>query len=90
MSFIILLISLLILFDFSPTILKLFILSDKILIQVVIKPISEGSSIDVKISQNKKGFLKNIKKLFHKYDELLLETFIGGKEIQVANGKLQV
>ena len=57
---------------------------NKIKFPVVIKPISEGSSIGVKISENKKDLLKNIKKLFHKYNELLLETFIGGKEIQVA------
>ena len=57
---------------------------NKIKFPVVVKPISEGSSIGVKISENKKDFLKNIKRLFHKYNELLIETFIGGKEIQVA------
>ena len=63
--------------------IKSFQLKNKIKFPVVIKPIL-GSSIGVKISENKKDLLKNIKKLFHKYNELLLETFIGGKEIQVA------
>tara|TARA_A100001011_G_C14313877_1_gene846969 strand:- start:3385 stop:4194 length:810 start_codon:yes stop_codon:yes gene_type:complete len=57
---------------------------NKIKFPVVLKPISEGSSIGVKICENKKDFSKNIKNLFIKYNELMLEKFIGGKEIQVA------
>ena len=49
---------------------------------VVIKPINEGSSVNVYIC-NKKNIIKNIKKLSH-YKEILIETFIPGREIQVA------
>ena len=49
---------------------------------VVIKPINEGSSIHVYIC-NKKNFIKNIKKL-SQYNEILIESFIAGREIQVA------
>ena len=49
---------------------------------VVVKPINEGSSVDVYIC-NKKNLIKNIKKLSH-YKEILIEEFIAGREIQVA------
>ena len=49
---------------------------------VVIKPINEGSSVNVYIC-NKKNVINNIKKLSH-YKEILIETFIPGREIQVA------
>ena len=49
---------------------------------VVIKPINEGSSVNVCIS-NKKDIIKNIKKLSF-YKEILIEEFIPGREIQVA------
>jgi D-alanine-D-alanine ligase len=49
---------------------------------VVIKPINEGSSVHVYIC-SKRNFIKNIKKLSH-YKEILIETFIPGREIQVA------
>ena len=49
---------------------------------VVIKPVSEGSSVDVFICI-KKNFIKNLNKLI-KYKEVLIEQYIGGREIQVA------
>ena len=49
---------------------------------VVLKPINEGSSVDVYIS-NKKNFIKNLNKL-KKYSEILIEKFIPGREIQAA------
>tara|TARA_Y100001935_G_scaffold49540_1_gene41225 strand:- start:17 stop:931 length:915 start_codon:yes stop_codon:yes gene_type:complete len=49
---------------------------------VVVKPISEGSSVDVYIC-NKKNLISKIKKL-KSYREILIEEFIGGREIQVA------
>ncbi len=49
---------------------------------VVIKPVNEGSSVDVFIC-SKKNFVKNLKKL-KKYKEILVEKYIGGREIQVA------
>ena len=56
---------------------------------LVVKPVSEGSSIGVKICNNKKNLIKNIKLLFKTYETLILENFIPGQEIQVAvlNGK---
>ena len=50
---------------------------------VVIKPINEGSSLDVFICDNKLSLSKKLKKLRH-YRELLIEKFIPGREIQVA------
>ena len=49
---------------------------------VVIKPINEGSSVNVYIC-NKSNFFKNLKKL-KSYNEILIEKFIPGREIQVA------
>ena len=54
----------------------------KLKFPVVIKPINEGSSVNVFIC-SKKNFLKNLKKLIE-YKEILIEEFIGGREIQVA------
>jgi len=50
---------------------------------VVIKPINEGSSLDVFICDNKLSLSKKLKKMRH-YRELLIEKFIPGREIQVA------
>ena len=49
---------------------------------VVIKPKNEGSSVNVYIC-NEKNFIKNLKKL-RQYNEILIEEYIGGREIQVA------
>jgi D-alanine-D-alanine ligase len=49
---------------------------------VVIKPINEGSSVQVYIC-NKKNIIQNLKKLIG-YEEILIEEFIPGREIQVA------
>ena len=54
----------------------------KLKFPVVIKPINEGSSVNVYIC-NKKNFIKNLKKMFF-YKEILIEEFIPGREIQVA------
>ena len=54
----------------------------KLKFPVVIKPINEGSSVNVFIC-NKKNIIKNIKKL-SEYKEILIEEFIPGREIQVA------
>ena len=58
---------------------------------VVIKPINEGSSVDVYIS-DERNLKKNLIKM-NKYKEILIEEYIGGREIQVAilgNKKLGV
>ena len=60
----------------------LFEIKKKLKFPAVIKPINEGSSVDVYICEEK-NFLKNLKKLSH-YGEILIEEFIGGREIQVA------
>ena len=49
---------------------------------VVIKPINEGSSVNVFIC-NKSNFIKNLLKLKN-YSEILIEKYIPGREIQVA------
>ena len=61
---------------------KIIKIKKKLKFPVVIKPINEGSSVDVYIC-NEKNFSKNLKKLFH-YKHILIEEFIGGREIQVA------
>jgi len=60
----------------------LFTVKKKLKFPVVIKPINEGSSVDVYIC-SEKNFLRNLKKLSI-YREILLEEFIGGREIQAA------
>ena len=54
----------------------------KLKFPVVIKPINEGSSVNVFICK-KDNFIKNLKKL-KEYGEILIEKFIPGREIQVA------
>ena len=49
---------------------------------VVIKPLNEGSSVNVFICSNK-NIIKNLKKIKH-YKKIMIEKFIGGREIQVA------
>jgi D-alanine-D-alanine ligase len=49
---------------------------------LVVKPFNEGSSVEVYIC-NIKNFRKNLNKLYH-YKEVMIEEYIGGREIQVA------
>jgi D-alanine-D-alanine ligase len=58
------------------------IIEKKLNFPVVIKPINEGSSLHVHIC-NKKNIVKNLKAL-SMYNQILIEQFIGGREIQVA------
>ncbi len=51
---------------------------------LVIKPVNEGSSIGVRICKNIFEFNKSLKILFKKYIELIIESYVGGQEIQVA------
>ena len=60
----------------------LFTVKKKLKFPAVIKPINEGSSVDVYIC-SEKNFLRNLKKLSI-YREILIEEFIGGREIQAA------
>ena len=58
------------------------IIEKKLKFPVVIKPINEGSSVHVYIC-TKKNIIKNLKVL-RLYNQILIEEFIGGREIQVA------
>ena len=58
------------------------IIEKKLKFPAVIKPINEGSSVDVYIC-TKKNIVKNLKKLSI-YNQILIEEFIEGREIQVA------
>ena len=49
---------------------------------VVIKPINEGSSVDVYIC-SKKNVIKNLNKM-KEYNQIIIEEYISGREIQVA------
>ena len=49
---------------------------------VVIKPLNEGSSVNVYIC-SRKDIIKKLKKIKH-YKKVMIEKFIGGREIQVA------
>ena len=64
--------------------LKKKIRKHKLNFPVVIKPNDEGSSIGVKICKNFNSLKKEFKKLVRSYDNLIFETYIPGKEIQVA------
>ena len=71
-------------FNKNNTIKKkiIFTVKKKLKFPVVIKPINEGSSVNVYIC-NKKNLIRNLKKLLQ-YKEILIEEFIPGREIQVA------
>ena len=58
------------------------IIEKKLKFPVVIKPINEGSSVHVYIC-TKKNIIKNLK-ILSIYNQILIEEFIGGREIQVA------
>jgi len=58
------------------------LIEKKLKFPVVIKPINEGSSVNVFICK-KKDVLKKIR-LLKDYKNILIEEFIGGREIQVA------
>ena len=70
--------------DFSVLNLKQKIKKNKMKFPIVIKPNDEGSSIGVKICKTYSSLMRAFKTLKKKYDNLIFETFIPGKEIQVA------
>ena len=59
-------------------------LNKKIGFPIVIKPINEGSSLGVSICKNRRQFIDKYKKLIKKYNRILVEKYIPGREIQVA------
>ena len=64
--------------------LKKIIKQKKMKLPLVVKPINEGSSIGVKIVKNLKSLKKSINNLLSNYDEIIVEQYIGGQEIQAA------
>ncbi len=57
-------------------------INKKLKFPVVVKPLNEGSSVNVYIC-NKKNIIKILKTL-ENYKKVMIEEFIGGREIQVA------
>ena len=57
-------------------------INEKLKFPVVVKPINEGSSVNVHITGNKN--LSKILKALKDYKKVLIEQFIAGREIQVA------
>ena len=70
--------------EFNYKKLKNSLNNKKIKFPVVIKPINEGSSLGVQVCANNKILIKESRKLFKKYNQLIFEQYIGGQEIQVA------
>ena len=69
---------------YNRNILKKVLKQNQMNFPLVIKPANEGSSIGVKICKNINEFKNFSNKLFKSYTELMVESFIGGQEIQVA------
>ena len=57
-------------------------INNKLKFPVVVKPLNEGSSVNVHIC-NKKNIIKTLN-LIKQYKKIMIEEFIGGREIQVA------
>ena len=57
-------------------------INKKLKFPVVVKPLNEGSSVNVFIC-NKKNIIKNLNSIKN-YKKVMIEQFIGGREIQVA------
>ena len=70
--------------EYKTKTIQKIINSKKINFPVVLKPINEGSSLGVEICKNKEKLIRSSHYLFKKYDELILEEYIGGQEVQVA------
>ena len=71
--------------NFSNVDLKKEIKKNKLKFPIVLKPNQEGSSIGVNICKNYNLLNSSFRKLRKKYDDLIFESYIPGKEIQVAN-----
>jgi D-alanine-D-alanine ligase len=70
-------------FDYKKNRINIIkIIEKKLNFPVVIKPINEGSSVHVYIC-TKKNIVKNLK-ILSMYNQILIEEFVAGREIQVA------
>ncbi len=76
-------------YQYKESEINKFLIQKKIKFPIVLKPTNEGSSLGVNICKKKVNLFNLIKRLLMKYEELILEEYIGGQEIQVAvlNGK---
>jgi len=75
--------------DYKKNLILKTIRKKKINFPVVTKPINEGSSLGVEVCKTRDKLSKSINSLLKKYDELIIEEYIGGQEVQVAilNGR---
>lgn len=48
---------------------------------VVIKPVSEGSSLGISIASDREGIMRGIEKAFQYDTEVMVEAYVGGREI---------
>lgn len=71
--------------DFSKGIIKKEVKKNKLKFPIVVKPNDEGSSIGVNICRDFNSLFASFNKLRKKYENLIFENYIPGKEIQVAN-----
>ena len=72
-----------IIFNFNKSKSQLIkLIENKLKFPVVIKPLNEGSSVNVFIC-TKKNIFKKVK-LLNEYKKIIIEQFIGGREIQAA------
>ncbi len=70
--------------EFNNSLINKMIKNKKINFPIVLKPINEGSSLGVEVCKNKNKLTKSLLISFKKYDEIILEEYIGGQEIQAA------
>ena len=70
--------------NYKKTSMLKILKNKRIKFPVVLKPINEGSSLGVVICKKKEKLYKSIIQLLKKYEEIMLEEYIGGQEIQVA------
>ena len=70
--------------NFKSERLKSILLKKKLKLPMVVKPINEGSSLGVKLCKSMQILIKSCKESLKLYDELMIEEYIAGQEIQVA------
>ena len=75
--------------DYKISSINKHLKNKKIYYPIIVKPINEGSSLGVELCYDKSDLMKSLKKLLKNYDQLMIEEYIAGQEIQVAviNGK---
>ena len=75
--------------DYKISSINKHLKNKKIYYPIIVKPINEGSSLGVELCYDKSNLMKSLKKLLKNYDQLMIEEYIAGQEIQVAviNGK---